>query len=281
VVAVISVVVLTACSNPSKTPEVSQQPTPTPTPEAAQPSPTPMPVAVEQDPAPVSLQARVLEQRGHDPEAFTQGLEFDDGRLFESRGRNGMSGVSEIDPRNGSVLRWTPLADEYFGEGLTIVGDSLIQLTWLAGKAFVYDLDTLEVTTVFDYEGQGWGLCFNGVSLMMSDGSDSLTIRDPETFVITGTVPVRLDESPVASLNELECVAGKVYANIWQTDTIVEIDPTTGNVTAVIDASGLLNGTDAVGVDVLNGIAYDETSETFLLTGKLWPAMFVVVFEAS
>ena len=115
----------------------------------------------------------------------------------------------------------------------------------------------------------------------MSDGSDSLTIRDPETFVITGTVPVRLDESPVASLNELECVAGKVYANIWQPDTIVEIDPTTGNVTAVIDASGLLNGTDAVGVDVLNGIAYDETSETFLLTGKLWPAMFVVVFEAS
>jgi len=179
------------------------------------------------------------------------------------------------------VLRWAPLADEYFGEGLTVVGDSLIQLTWLAGKAFVYDIDTFEVTTVFDYEGQGWGLCFDGVALVMSDGSSSLTMRDPETFMIVGTVIVQLNGSDVALLNELECVAGKIYANIWQTDTIVEIDPATGDVMAVIDAAGLLDGTDTAGVDVLNGIAYDETSETFLLTGKLWPAMFEVVFEPS
>ena len=258
------------------------QPAPTATPEAAQQlEPTPMQSAVEQESVPVALRPKVLEQRGHDPEAFTQGLEFDDGRLYESRGRNGMSGISEIEPRDGSVLRWAPLADEYFGEGLTVVGDSLIQLTWLAGKAFVYDIDTFEVTTVFDYEGQGWGLCFDGVALVMSDGSSSLTMRDPETFMIVGTVIVQLNGSDVALLNELECVAGKIYANIWQTDTIVEIDPATGDVMAVIDAAGLLDGTDTAGVDVLNGIAYDETSETFLLTGKLWPAMFEVVFEPS
>ena len=246
-----------------------------------QPTQPPPPSTVEPAESPVALQISVLEERDHDPKAFTQGLEFDDGRLYESRGRNGESGISEIDPRDGSVLRWTPLADEYFGEGVTVVGDSLIQLTWLAGKAFVYDIESFEVTGSFDYEGQGWGLCFDGVRLVMSDGSSSLTMRDPETFSVVDSVTVRLDGSGVASLNELECVNGKVYANIWRTDTIVEINPATGDVTAVIDASGLLDDADRAGADVLNGIAYDEASKAFLLTGKLWPSMFVVVFEPS
>ena len=282
-IAAISLVLLGSCSDSSDSPkttntvtsqvETSQSP--------QQPTQPPPPSTVEPIESPVALQISVLEQRDHDPKAFTQGLEFDDGRLYESRGRNGESGISEIDPRDGSVLRWTPLADEYFGEGVTVVGDSLIQLTWLAGKAFVYDIESFEVTGSFDYEGQGWGLCFDGVRLVMSDGSSSLTMRDPETFSAIDSVTVRLDGSGVASLNELECVGGKIYANIWRTDTIVEINPTTGDVTAVIDASGLLDDAGRAGADVLNGIAYDEASEAFLLTGKLWPSMFVVVFEPS
>ena len=255
-------------TSPAESSQSSQQP--------AQP---PSPSTEAEGSSPVALQIRVLEERGHDPKAFTQGLEFDDGRLYESRGRNGKSGISEIDPIDGSVLRWMPLADEYFGEGVTIVGDSLIQLTWLAGKAFVYDIESFEVTGSFDYEGQGWGLCFDGITLVMSDGSSSLTMRDPETFSVTHSITVRLDGSSVASLNELECVNGKVYANIWQTDTIVEIDPETGDVTAVIDASRLLADADSAGADVLNGIAYNEATGAFLLTGKLWPSMFLVVFD--
>jgi len=282
-IAAISLVLLGSCSDSSDSPkttntvtsqaETSQSPQ-----QLTEPPP---PSTVEPVESPVALQISVLEERDHDPKAFTQGLEFDDGRLYESRGRNGESGISEIDPRDGSVLRWTPLADEYFGEGVTVVGDSLIQLTWLAGKAFVYDIESFEVTGSFDYEGQGWGLCFDGVRLVMSDGSSSLTMRDPETFSAIDSVTVRLDGSGVASLNELECVGGKIYANIWRTDTIVEINPATGDVTAVIDASGLLDDADRAGADVLNGIAFDEASGAFLLTGKLWPSMFLVVFEPS
>lgn len=282
-IAAISLVLLGSCSGSSDSPKTSN--TVTSQAESSQspqqPAQPPPPSTVEPVESPVALQISVLEERDHDPKAFTQGLEFDDGRLYESRGRNGESGISEIDPQDGSVLRWTPLADEYFGEGVTVVGDSLIQLTWLAGKAFVYDIESFEVTGSFDYEGQGWGLCFDGVRLVMSDGSSSLTMRDPETFSAIDSVTVRLDGSGVASLNELECVDGKIYANIWRTDTIVEINPATGDVTAVIDASGLLDDAGRAGADVLNGIAYDAASEAFLLTGKLWPSMFVVVFEPS
>ena len=282
-IAAISLVLLGSCSdgsdNPKITNTVTSQAESTQSPQ--QPTQPPPPSTVEPAASPVALQISVLEERDHDPKAFTQGLEFDDGRLYESRGRNGESGISEIDPRDGSVLRWTPRAEEYFCEGGSGVGDYLIQLTWLAGKAFVYDIESFEVTGSFDYEGQGWGLCFDGVRLVMSDGSSSLTMRDPETFTVVDSVPVRLDGSSVASLNELECVNGKVYANIWQTETIVEINPSTGDVTAVIDASGLLDDANRAGADVLNGIAYDEASGAFLLTGKLWPSMFVVDFEPS
>ena len=282
-IAAIPLVLLGSCSGGSDSPKTSNTVTSQAEPSAStqQPTQPPPPSTVEPVESPVALQISVLEERNHDPKAFTQGLEFDDGRLYESRGRNGESGISEIDPQDGSVLRWTPLDDEYFGEGMTVVGDSLIQLTWLAGKAFVYDIESFEVIGSFDYEGQGWGLCFDGVRLVMSDGSSSLTMRDPETFSVVDSVTVRLDGLGVASLNELECVDGKIYANIWRTDTIVEINPETGDVTAVIEASGLLDDTDRAGADVLNGIAYDADSGVFLLTGKLWPSMFLVVFEPS
>ena len=282
-IAALSLALLGSCSGGSNDPKTTN--TVTSQAESSQstqqPTQPPPPSTVEPVESPVALEISVLEERDHDPKAFTQGLEFDDGRLYESRGRNGESGISEIDPRDGSVLRWMPLADEYFGEGVTVVGDSLIQLTWLSGKAFVYDIESFEVTGSFDYEGQGWGLCFDGVRLVMSDGSSSLTMRDPKTFSVVDSVTVRLDGLGVASLNELECIDGKVYANIWQTDTIVEINPATGDVTAVIDASGLLDDAGQSAADVLNGIAYDEDSGAFLLTGKLWPSMFVVVFEPS
>lgn len=219
----------------------------------------------------------VLATIPHDTAAFTQGLEFDGGRLFESTGRYGASELREINPATGSVLRRMPLGDAYFGEGLTVVGDSIIVLTWRENTALVYDRDSFRLTGSHSYDGEGWGLCHDGSRLVMSDGSDVLTFRDPETFAVTGTVAVTLDDEPVSRLNELECRGNRVYANVWLTETIVEINPATGKVTAEIDAGGLHEG--AGGDAVLNGIAWDEANNAFLITGKLWPEMFRVRFE--
>lgn len=241
--------------------------------------PTASPSVSSSATTPTRLRVKVIEKKGHTNSAFTQGLEFHDGELYESRGRKTESGISVIDQHDGSVVRWMPLNDQYFGEGITMVGDLLIQLTWMAGKAFIYDIKTFTQTGTFDYDGQGWGLCFDGTALIMSDGSSSLTVRDPETFTIQRKITVKNSGVEVPFLNELECAKDRVYANVWQTNNIVEIDVSTGDVTAVIDASGLLSDEEKVGVDVLNGIAYNQTSGTFFLTGKLWPAMFEVTFE--
>ena len=222
---------------------------------------------------------RVLGTRPHDETAFTQGLEFFGERLFESRGLRGSSGLTEIDASDGEVLRDFSLAPEFFGEGMTIVGDTIIQLTWTSGKAFVYDIQTLSVINHFEYDGQGWGLCFDGTSLYMSDGSDVLTLRDPETFAITGSLKVMSDLVSVNRLNELECVDEHVYANMWQTDTIIAIDTSSGYVNRVIDASALQTYAGVSDANVLNGIAHIKASDSFLITGKLWPLMFEVVFE--
>ncbi len=230
--------------------------------------------------APRRLVPNVLEVLPHDTTAFTQGLQFDGGRLYESRGMRGESAITEIDPETGAVVRSAPVAATYFAEGLAIVGDRAIQLTWQAGLAFVYDLATFEIVDTFRYEGEGWGLCFDGRQLVMSDGSSTLTYRDPTTFTPLRTVTVTNAGVPLTSLNELECVGTQVLANVWKTDAIVVISDT-GIVTDVIDASGLLDGIDATGADVLNGVAYDPVSGTFLITGKYWPVMFDVVFEPS
>ena len=222
---------------------------------------------------------RVISTRPHDETAFTQGLEFYGDRLFESRGLRGSSGLAEINASNGEVLRDISLAPQLFGEGITIVGDTIIQLTWTSGKAFVYDIETLSVVDQFEYEGEGWGLCFDGTSLYMSDGSDILTLRDPVTFAITGSMKVTSDLVSVNRLNELECVDNHVYANMWQTDTIIGIDTSSGHVDRVIDASALQTYEGVSVANVLNGIAYSKASDSFLVTGKLWPLMFEVVFE--
>ena len=277
---------LLACSDSAETlPSVSNDPiivNPTPEPPTVVPTPLPTPTTSPTKSEIVQSEIatmRVLGTRPHDETAFTQGLEFYGDRLFESRGLRGSSGLTEINTSDGEALRDISLAPQFFGEGMTIVGDTIIQLTWTSGKAFVYDIETLSVVNQFEYVGEGWGLCFDGTSLYMSDGSDILTLRDPETFAITGSLKVISDLVSVNRLNELECVDDHVYANMWQTDTIIAIDTSSGHVDRVIDASALQTYEGVSDADVLNGIAYIKASDSFLVTGKLWPLMFEVVFE--
>ncbi len=212
----------------------------------------------------------------HDPGAFTQGLEFDGNRLFESTGLRGRSSIREVAPDTGVILRRTNLPPELFGEGLTVVGDELIQLTWTSGVARVYDRDTFALRKEHAYPTQGWGLCHDGERLVMSDGSNRLYFRNPETFALQGQVTVTQSGDPLDMLNELECVGDRVWANVFGTDWIVEIDPSSGRVQTAVDASGLLSPSERAGTDVLNGIAYREGRDTWLITGKLWPKMFEI-----
>jgi glutaminyl-peptide cyclotransferase len=224
------------------------------------------------------LHAQVIQTYVHDRNAFTQGLVLNSGKLFESTGLEGRSSLREVELATGRVVRSIDVAPPIFAEGLALAGNKLYQLTWKHGKAFVYDRDTFKKTGELNYKGEGWALCNDGTSLVMSDGSDALTFRKPSDFSVIRTLPVTMDGKPVLNLNELECVDNLVYANVWMTDTIVRIDAKSGHVLALIDASSLLQPSERVGTDVLNGIAYDPSDQTFLITGKLWPKMFRVRF---
>ncbi|MEX1345456.1 MAG: glutaminyl-peptide cyclotransferase [Candidatus Limnocylindrales bacterium] len=225
------------------------------------------------------LEWEVVSRRPHDPGAFTQGLLVaEDGRLYESTGLYGSSSLREVDPASGDVLRLRPLPDDEFGEGLAAIGDELVQLTWMRGLARRFDARTFEVVGRHRYEGQGWGLCYDGQRLIMSDGSDELEFRDPHTFEVLGSVSVTVGGQSLARLNELECVDGEVWANIWKRDLIVRIDPADGHVTGVLDLAGIIEPHPALADpgDVLNGIAYDTATETFLVTGKRWPELIEI-----
>ena len=226
------------------------------------------------------LRVEILREIVHDTTAYTQGLLWRDGWLYESTGQYGQSRLRRIDPKDGTVVQeiYTPPA--FFGEGLATVGSHLIMLTWKAERAFSYDVASFEPVQTFRYRGEGWGLCHDGDQdrLIMSNGSDSLSFRDPKTFEQRGAIRVKLRNRPLFQLNELACVGGLVYANVYQEQYLVAIDPETGQVTYQIDASGLLTAAEARNADVLNGIAYDPSSETFYITGKLWPKMFEVRF---
>lgn len=235
---------------------------------------TPTPSA----PTAVRKRVEVVASYPHDRRAFTQGLLVHGSSLFESTGLNGSSTVREVEPATGRVLRSVPLERELFGEGLGLVEDRLVQLTWTSGIARIYELASFDVVGEWRYQGEGWGLCHDGDRFVMSNGSARLAFRDDETFAETGGVDVTLDGRPLGALNELECVDGKVYANVWRTDTIAEIDPATGAVTSYADASGLLSEAERAGTDVLNGIAYDPARRSFYVTGKLWPRLFEVRF---
>jgi len=227
------------------------------------------------------LVPEVISVRPHDTGAYTQGLLWYNGYLYESTGQNGHSTLRKVNPQTGEVLQSISLPQEYFAEGLERVGDKLIQLTWKSQIAFVYALDTFEQTGTFQYQGEGWGLCNDGRFLYMSDGSPFLQLRDKDTFDLLFSGLVIYQGGYVSEINELECVGDYVYANIWQTNYIVKIDKMNGVVVAVIDCSSLLTDEERAKLndqEVLNGIAYDPETDTFLITGKHWPKMFEVRF---
>ena len=214
----------------------------------------------------------------HDPDAYTQGLLVRGGSFFESTGRLGQSELREVDVATGEVLRSQALADDHFGEGLAMVGAKLVQLTWKAGLAFVYDAETFALENTFEYAGEGWGLCYDGQSLYMTNGSGTLTRRNPDTFEVLEEVRVTRDGFSVRDLNELECVGNDLWANMYMTDKIVRIDKRTGEITGEIDVYSLTlasNRPSDPGA-VLNGIAYDPSSRRFYVTGKLWPKIFEI-----
>lgn len=229
---------------------------------------------------PAELKPQVVQVLPHDATAFTQGLELVDGVLYEGTGLVGRSSVRAADPWTGAVRTAVDLPDPLFGEGITVVDDNLWQLTWQDGVAVQRDRTTLAEERRVSYDGEGWGLCHDraGRRLVMSDGSDRLVFRDPDTFDVTGEVRVSAAGEPVERLNELECTADGVYANVWQTDTVVRIDPSSGRVTARIDLAGLLTPDERAHTDVLNGIAAVPGTDEFLVTGKLWPKLFRVSF---
>ena len=213
----------------------------------------------------------------HDRAAFTQGLLFRHGGFLESTGLNGQSTLREVDMKSGRVLKQVALAPQYFAEGLAVVGEQAIQLTWQNRKALVYDADTFQLHREFSYEGEGWGLTTDGRVLILSDGTSRLRFVDPATFAVTRTLEVTAGGQPVRHLNELEYIRGEVFANVWQTNEVVRIDPVSGAVRGVVDFSGLLSPPDLrPDTDVLNGIAYDPVADRLFVTGKRWPKIFEV-----
>ncbi len=241
-----------------------------------------LPLSAQDDPMPVFV-PEVINTYDHDNQAFTQGLLYHNGFLYESTGRLGQSSLRQVDPLTGEVLKIVALDDIYFAEGLELVGDQLIQLTWTAGEAFVYDVDTFELIDTYTYEGQGWGLCLDGDYLYMGDGTSYLSIREADTFdlIFRGLVTFQGNPLNAGLLNELECVGDIIYANAWQTQVILMLDKTDGRVIGVIDTTGILTQEEYDALDgssVLNGIAYNPETETFFITGKNWNKLFEVRF---
>jgi glutamine cyclotransferase len=213
----------------------------------------------------------------HDPGAWTQGLVFEDGLLYEGTGRQEHSTLRRVSLERGDVLQLYSLPPEYFGEGITIWEDRIIQLTWKSRIGFVYDKESFRLLGTFRYPTEGWGITQDGSKLIMSDGTSTLHFWDPGSFEEIGHVQVHDDNFPVARLNELEYIGGKVYANVWQTGYIVIIDPETGKVEGWIDLTGILEPEDdQQPVDVLNGIAYDAGGSRLFVTGKWWPKLFEI-----
>ena len=220
---------------------------------------------------------KVVNSYPHDPTAFTEGLVFDGGALYEGTGLNGQSSLRRVDLSSGRVLQSLPISSEYFGEGVTVWGDHIIQLTWKLHVGFVYDKTSFQLLKTFNYPTEGWGLTHDDQHLIMSDGTATLHFLDPDTFKEIGRIAVTDAGQPVVRLNELEVIHGEIWANVWQTDRIVRIAPATGQVIGWIDLTGLLGPEERQRpVDVLNGIAYDAEHDRVFVTGKLWPKLFEI-----
>ncbi len=230
---------------------------------------------------PVALTYDILDTYPHDPSAFTQGLFFHQGVLYESTGRYGQSSLRKTEINTGRVLQKTDIPEQYFGEGITLWNDQIIYLTWRAGRGFIFGLENFELRASFPYPGQGWGLTANTTHLIQSDGSHILRFLDPETLAIVDTLEVRYKGRPLSKLNELEWIEGMIWANVWQSDMIFRIDPRTGKVTGEVDLAALhpaalrASPTD----HVLNGIAYDPAQGIVYVTGKYWPRLFALNIE--
>jgi glutamine cyclotransferase len=220
---------------------------------------------------------RVVKAFPHDPTAFTQGLVFADSIFYESTGLNGFSTVRKVTPETGAVIQQVPVEEKYFAEGLALVGDELVQLTWQTKVGFVYDKTTLKRLRTFSYPMEGWGIAYDSAQLVMSDGSSRLFFLDPKTQKVLRSMQVTDGGRPVEQLNELEFVRGELWANVWMTDRIARIDPKTGQVKAWIDLTDLLRR-EARGPqgDVLNGIAWDKAGDRVFVTGKKWPWLFQI-----
>ena len=225
---------------------------------------------------------KVINAYPHDPDAFTQGLVFHNGLLYEGTGQRGQSSVRIVEPETGEITRIHHMPPEYFGEGIAVFGDRIIQVTWQSRVGFVYDIHRLEVLGTFSISTEGWGLTGDGASLILSDGTPTLHFLDPETFEETRTVEVHEGDEGVELINELEYIDGEVYANIWTTDLIARIDPLSGSVNGWLDLSGLRDYFDEdTSLDVLNGIAYDDGTGHIFVTGKLWPLLFEIELTPS
>jgi glutamine cyclotransferase len=221
---------------------------------------------------------KIINSYPHDPNAFTQGLEYDDGLLYEGTGGYGQSSLRRVDIQTGRVVDIVHLEDEFFAEGIAIWKDRIIQLTWRSYQGFVWDKENLTQTGSFSYRREGWGITSDASRLIMSDGSDALYFLDPNDYSLQGSIRVTADGEPVKGLNELEYINDMIYANLWPSTWIAIISPDTGEVTGRIDLSGIMDegGILKRWVDVLNGIAYDPSEDRLFVTGKLWPSLFEI-----
>lgn len=223
----------------------------------------------------------VVNSYPHDPASFTQGLLWRGGGFYESTGQYGQSKLRRLEFPSGKVLKEISLPPELFGEGLALVEGRLIQLTWKSHRGFVYDLETFRLLQEFSYDTEGWGLTYDGKNLILSDGGSDLFYLDPQTFKPVRKLAVRMNGQPIRELNELEFIDAEIWANVWQTDLILRIDPSTGQVTSFLDLKGILAPSDKTGSeDVLNGIAYDAEHKRIFVTGKLWPRIFEIKLKS-
>jgi glutamine cyclotransferase len=219
---------------------------------------------------------RVIAAYPHDPGAYTQGLVIDGGHLYEGTGRYGASSVRRVDLKTGRVEKIHAIDNEYFGEGIAILGKRLYELTWKNQLAFVYDLDTFNVVQTFKYSTEGWGLTHDGEHLILSDGSATLRFLDPATFKTVREITVHDGEQPVAKLNELEFIDGEIWSNVWYDDRIARISPADGRVLGWVDLAGIYPQSARGSDDVLNGIAYDAAKRKIYVTGKDWPQLYEI-----
>lgn len=258
--------------------EPAQSPTPNPGPSPTpEPTPTPTPTATPTgETSPISYTYEVIIVYPHDSNAFTQGLVIDEGVMYEGTGLTGESSLRRVDLETGDVLQIYELPSNLFGEGITVFDDKIIQLTWQSQIGFVYDKSSFDLLQNFSYSTQGWGITTDGTRLIMSDGSANLYFLNPETFEKTGQVEVHDGNVSVTKLNELEYINGEVYANVWLTNKIAIINPNTGQVTGLIDLTGIYTPGTGDSNNVLNGIAYDSANNRLFVTGKKWSQLFEI-----